>query len=60
MSGRTKKAVVRQKSQRRKALASTCEVTANELVIAEDLVQAGVSKEVVEKYLNKIIYKELV
>jgi len=57
MTGRTKKTVVRQKSGRRKALASAREVGAKELEIAGDLIQAGVSKEVVEELLNKIVYK---
>jgi hypothetical protein len=58
MTGRIKKGIVRQKSIKRKAInISEGQVNGNELVIAQDLLKTGVSKEIVEEYLNRKIKK---
>ena len=58
MTGRIKKGIVRQKSIKRKAIkVSEGQVDGNELAIAQDLLKTGVSKEIVEEYLNQEINK---
>jgi len=54
MTGRTKQAIVRRKNTKKKAIkASKGQLDGNELAIAQDLIKAGVLKEVVEEYLNR-------
>ena len=58
MTGRTKKGIVRQKSMKRTATkVSERQVDGNELAIAQDLLNTGVSKEIVEEYMNRKINK---
>ena len=53
MTGRKMKGIVRQKNiKKREAKGNEGQIDGNELVIAYDLLKAGVSKEVIEEYLN--------